>query len=134
MKPKQYLYILAGIILALAICFKIVTDIQAKHKTSIAVSQNRIETLESNVTDLESQTIGYKAVQDSLFTINKALNRLLIQNRAKYAVIEAKYNSERSKVQELPDDSAAGLFLDRADCSEVPVLKYEDNYLIRIIG
>lgn len=123
------LMLFAGLVVFLVKCN---SDKQAEYNTNSAVAQNRIETLESGIATFENQIIGYHAVQDSLIQRNKDLNRLLIQNEQKYAVIALKYVKEKNRVKELPNDSAVGLFLDVAACSEVPVMKYDCAYIIPI--
>jgi len=129
---KQTLIILAVSVIAIAIIWKLFSDSQKRNEISSAVAQDRIENLESNVAQLEEMNIGFHAVQDSLIQRNKTLSKDIDRERKKYAVIALKYEIERSRVKELPDDSAVGLFLDVADCSEVPVMKYDSAYIIPI--
>ena len=121
--------VLTVIILVISKCS---TSKQADQNTISEVAQNRIDNLESNITALENQNLGYHSVQDSLVLINKGLNKEIYKERTKYAQIALKYDREKQRVKELTNDSAAGLFLDRADCSEFPVLKYDTDYIIPI--
>lgn len=105
---------------------------QAIQNIDQAVSKNRIEILESNVAILEKQNLTYRQSQDSLILIDNSLNKLITQKEAKYAQIASIYADLKNKVKELNNDSTAGLFLDRADCTEFPVLKYDTNYIMPI--
>lgn len=124
-------YLLIGFAAAIIIMIWLFTQSQKRNEISTAVSQNKIEILEATNENLETQIIGYNALQDSLVLIGKSLNRQLGKERAKYALIASNYAELKAKVKQLPDDSAVGMFLDRADCP-VPVVKYDSMYLIPI--
>jgi len=132
--PTPQTMLLSGVILALLIYILVARGCDSTTDQDVisAVAQNQIENLQANVVDLENQNTGYHAVQDSLLKFNRALSSLLVKERKKYAVIEAKYSEEKQRIKELPNDSAAALFLDRADCSEFPVMLYDSTYLIPI--
>jgi hypothetical protein len=111
---------------------KVMNNQQQKYDLDTAVLKDRSETLEATNAELEIQITGHKAVSDSLVSTIRTQNIVLDRYKTKYAVIALKYETERNRVKEVTDDEAAGIFLDRADCSEVPVLKYDSNYLIPI--
>lgn len=122
------------IIAALAIClaFALLSSGQNDQTVISAVAQNKIENLESDIADLQSENKGYKSIQDSLIQRNKELSILIEAKEAKYAVIALNYVKEKNRVKELSGDSAVGLFLDRADCTEYPIVKYDEDYIIPI--
>jgi hypothetical protein len=126
------LYAAIAVLLILLFISRCSRSKQDQESSVSQVAQNRIENLEANIAKLEGREIVYRTSQDSMIRINEALNRLLIQNRAKYAVIALNYEKEKQRVKDLPDDTAVGLFLDRADCGEVQIKKYDDDYLISI--
>jgi len=121
--------ILAALLLFVSQCSRTKQEVATNNDQ---IAQNRIEALQDNIALLEKREIAYVAAQDSMSRINAALNRLIAQKDAKYAHIASIAAEEKNRVRELPDDSAAGLFLDRADCSEFPVLAYDSNYIIPI--
>jgi len=133
MKPNTPLFIaIIGIALVAIIMMKVTSNQQAQFNETNAVLSDRSETLEATNEALENQIIGHKAVSDSLISTIRTQNIVLDRYKTKYAIIALKYETERNRVKEVTDDEAAGIFLDRADCSEVPVLKYDSNYLIPI--
>ena len=132
-KLKQYLpYAVIALLILLLVLNKCASNKQDQQNISSAVSQNQIENLQSALAVLENKETAYRLTQDSLLSINASLNKQLITNRGKLAQIALNYEIERQKVKELPNDSAAALFLDRADCYEFPVMQYDSNYLIPI--
>mgnify|MGYP000977402892 CR=1 FL=1 len=132
-KLKQYLpYAIIALLILLLVLNKCASNKQDQQNISSAVSQNQIENLQSALAVLENKETAYRLTQDSLLSINASLNKQLITNRGKLAQIALNYEIERQKVKELPNDSAAALFLDRADCYEFPVMQYDSNYLIPI--
>ena len=120
------------ILLLLLFLSKCSTSNQANQDTVSAVAQNRIENLESNISILESENYVFRMAQDSLLQRNNELSKEIFQKEAKIAQIASNYAELKNKVKELPNDSAVGLFLDRADCSEFPVLKYDADYIMPI--
>jgi len=134
MKQNTPLFIaIIGIALVAIIMMKVTSNQQAQFNETNAVLRDRSETLQATNEQLENQITGHKAVSDSLISTIRTQNIVLDRYKTKYAVIALKYETERNRVKEVTDDEAAGIFLDRADCSEVPVLKYNDSaYLIPI--
>ena len=126
----KYLWQIAFVLLlVIFIIYKYNNAKQAGENIQSAVAENEIKNLVSQIDQHKANEKAYMAVQDSLLHANDVLNEQLTRQRAKVAQTAAKYETERSKVKELPADSAAGLFLDRADCPD-PVLKYENDYLV----
>lgn len=133
--PNLKTLLLYGAIIALLVLLfisKCSNSKQAIQNTDQAVSQNRIETPESNVAILEKQNLTYRQSQDSLILINTSLNKQIIQKDNKLAQIALNSVKVKDSIRNLPDDSAVGLFLDRADCSEFPVLKRDTGYIAPI--
>jgi hypothetical protein len=127
--------ILYGAIAALLIMLfisKCSTSKQADQNVISAVAQNRIENLENNIAILENENYVFRMTQDSLIQRNKELSKDIFKKEAKIAQIASNAAKEKNRVKELPADSAASLFLDRADCSEFPVLKYDADFIIPI--
>jgi len=133
MKTNTPLFIaIIGIVLVAIIMMKVTSNQQAQFNETNAVLRDRSETLQATNEQLENQITGHNAVSDSLLANIRTQSNVLLQYQRKYAVIALKYETERNRVKEVTDQEAVEIFLDRADCSEVPVLKYDSNYLIPI--
>ena len=136
-KPmKKTLIIIAGAILLILVASYVVTKCNSSKQGRLEISnaelQGKNEILESYLLILQGQLNVHIAAEDSLYVRVKEQDSMLTLTKSKYAVIARKYDLERSKVKELTNDSAVGLFLDRADCSEVPVVKYENDYIVPV--
>jgi hypothetical protein len=105
---------------------------QADQNTNSAVAQNEIDNLKAKLADKDKMLFVHKIAEDSLNVLVKAKDVQISQFKIKYRDIANKYETERGKLKEITNDSAVALFLDRADCIECPVLKYENAYLVEI--
>jgi len=105
---------------------------QADQNINSAVSQNEVENIEALNVALSNKIHGYVIAQDSLVKCIKLRDEQLIRKEKERSQIALKYTAEKSRLREMPDDTAAALFLDRAQCNEDPVEKYSDKYLIDI--
>lgn len=132
-KYKSAIFLsLFAIFLAAFLVNRCDTDIQDDATVVDAISQHQIEYLQAANQALNEQIIGYKATQDSLLLNITRLKKELVQKEMQRAEIALKYAKEKARVKKLPNDSAVGYFLDRADCSECPILKYDSSYLVEI--
>lgn len=127
---KYLPYILIFVLLFLLIINKCATNRQQSADIGISVSENQIENLNQTVKILEAREVGYSNTVDSMMRINSALNRRIIENRNKLIDINKLYEKELTRVQQLPDDSAVGLFLDTSDCPDCEIIKYDSGYIV----
>ena len=127
--------ILSAVILALLVLLllsKCSTKKQANQDLISAVSQNQIENNALQIAKLEGENKALRSASDSLISVNASLNKQIYINREKASQIALKYAEEKNRVKELTNDSAAGLFLDRADCIEYPVKAYDSDYIVPV--
>jgi len=130
MKTKTIVILsIVGLAIILLVANKLNNNRKAKLEIERAVAQNKIENLESNVTTLENQNLGYKSTQYTLLHLNNILNAEIYHTRQKYQQIALKYVKLKDNVKALPADSVASLFLSRAGNNDT-VKKYEDKYII----
>jgi len=106
--------------------------IQDNTQNNIQDNHLLIERLQSQIAQDSLMKIGYKGMNKDLMADIEQYKVLLSKEKKKVAVIALKYANELKRVQSLPDDSAVGLFLDVADCGELPIMKYDSMYLIPI--
>jgi cell division protein FtsB len=138
MKPVsnyQWALLATALIVLLAVVFvfnKCNSNKLNERNTDIAVSQNENENLQSVNASLENQIVGYLNTQDSLLQCIREKDVQLIRKEKEKSLIALKYATEKDRVKQLPNDSAVGLFLDRADCTECPVVKYDNDYLVPV--
>lgn len=133
---KRQMILIASIailtFIVLLIINKCSTSKQADQNTISAVAQNIIDAKNSNIAILQKQNLSIRQAQDSLLLINSGLNEQIHQKDVKIAYIASNAAKEKNRVKELPADSAAILFLARANCSELIVLKYDAKYIMPI--
>jgi hypothetical protein len=128
-------FVLIGLALLLLTSF-LVTKCQNHRQQDAtvgdAVAQNEIKNLRADLAALKKEKDRFLAAADSLLRQIDAQDKLLIQIRAERAQIALNLDKEKQRRHKLTNDSAVGLFLDRADCSECPVVKYDQDYIIPV--
>lgn len=133
---KENIVVITAIfIFAIALMILIIlNNKQKQNDITNAVSQDEVERLISEKEYLQQQIIGYKAVDDSLWSIVRQQNTQLSTYKKKYADMALKYDTERNKIKELNAVEQVEVFLDKTEQGEFPIISYEDTtqYIIPI--
>ena len=103
-----------------------------RYISEIGISTGKIEVFQANTERLEMEAKGYKAIGDSLKFRIQERDEIIKGWQGKYAKLDKKYTEKAQQIKELPEEAQVELFLDRADCGEFPILKYEENYIAPI--
>ncbi len=126
------LLVFSGICLSGLLVTRCSTKQQNEAVITDAVASEHLDYLQAENESLKLQITGYKTAQDSLRINIASLNKELVQKELQRAEIASKYAAEKARLRKLPNDSAVGYFLDRADCGECPIVKYDSSYLVEI--
>jgi hypothetical protein len=132
---ENIVVIMAIFIFAIALIILIIlNNKQKQNDITNAVSQHEVERLISEKEYLQQQIIGYKAIDDSLWSIVRQQNSQLSTYKKKYADMALKYDTERNKIKELNAVEQVEVFLDKTEQGEFPIISYEDTtqYIIPI--
>jgi hypothetical protein len=133
---KENIVVITAIfIFAIALTILIIlNNKQKQNDITNAVSQHEVERLISEKEYLQQQIIGYKAIDDSLWSIVRQQNTQLSTYKKKYADMALKYDTERNKIKELNAVEQVEVFLDKTEQGEFPIISYEDTtqYIIPI--
>jgi len=133
---KENIVVITAIfIFAIALMILIIlNNKQKQNDITNAVSQDEVERLISEKEYLQQQIIGYKAIDDSLWSIVRQQNTQLSTYKKKYADMALKYDTERNKIKELNAVEQVEVFLDKTEQGEFPIISYEDTtqYIIPI--
>jgi len=132
---ENIVVITAILIFAIALIILIIlNNKQKQNDITNAVSQHEVERLISEKEYLQQQIIGFKAIDDSLWSIVRQQNTQLSTYKKKYADMALKYDTERNKIKELNAVEQVEVFLDKTEQGEFPIISYEDStqYIIPI--
>jgi len=126
--------ILVTLTLLIVAVWYVLNNEQKKNDITNAVSQHEVERLISEKEYLQQQITGYKAIDDSLWSIVRQQNTQLSTYKKKYADMALKYDTERNKIKELNAVEQVEVFLDKTEQGEFPIISYEDTtqYIIPI--
>ena len=129
---KKYIphFIIAGLLLTIAILFTTWNAQQAKQRRLISDSTLQIERLNTQLAIDSTVISGKDSIYHKLIAVaresEKDRKRLKRENSQILTALEA----ERARVQELNDSEAVGWFLDSNGAEHYPVVKYDSGYII----
>lgn len=114
--------LILSLLLAAVITYCIVCHPEPEHTVQVITDTTALSTAHARI-------IQYRAAEDSLIQIARNSARKARQEAAQRKIIENEYKALSERLNAITDDSAVGLFLDRADCSEYPVRCIDSAYL-----
>ena len=130
MKTKYIFISVVALLFIVAIMFLMSKN--AKLIEQQAVNKHNTEEARADAEFLRQQITGYNAINDSLVLRVSQIERSRAGIADRYLRLKKEYEAERERIEELPDDSAAAIFLDRAELTEVPVSKIDSMYLVPV--